>query len=76
MIDATDPEVCRDLEHLSAAAVGTVDVWKNYLVVGFPNICVVDLDNGKEKITLKICSTKVNNTMPFMYIQLYYLFCL
>jgi hypothetical protein len=59
MIDIADSGVCRDLEHWSATAVGTVDVWKNYLVVGFPNIQVVNLDNRKEMITLENSSTKV-----------------
>lgn len=59
MIDVADSGVCRDLEHWSATAVGTVDVWKNYLVVGFPNIQVVNLDNRKETTTLKNCPTKV-----------------
>ena len=49
MVDAVDAEVYPDVEHMSAAAVGTVDVWKNYLVVGFPNIQVVDLDTKEKK---------------------------
>ena len=59
MIDVADSGVCHDLEHWSATAVGTVDVWKKYLVVGFPNIQVVNLDNRKETTTLKNYPTKV-----------------
>ena len=59
MIDVADSGVCHDLEHWSATAVGTVDVWKKYLVVGFSNIQIVNLDNRKETTTLKNYPTKV-----------------
>lgn len=53
MINAADSEVYPDLEYTSATAVGTVDVWKNYLVLGFPNIQVVDLDTNEKKTLQK-----------------------
>ena len=59
MIDVADSGVCR-VKHLSDTVVGSVDVWKHFLVVGFQNIRVVDLDNRKETITLKNFSTKVS----------------
>ena len=64
MIDDVDSKVHCNPEHTSATAVGRVDIWKNYLVLGFPNIQVVDLDT-KEKKTLQNPTT-VNNTASYI----------
>lgn len=57
--DAVETKARSTPEYTSASAVGGVDVWKNYLVLGFPDIQIADLDT-KEKKTLQnsveVCS--------------------
>jgi hypothetical protein len=47
--DAVGTKTRSNPEYTSASAVGGVDIWKNYLVVGFPNIQVADLDTQERK---------------------------
>ena len=42
-------KIRRDPEYASSTSVGTVDVWKNYLVIGFPNIQIIDLDTQERR---------------------------
>ena len=46
-------KIRRDPEYASATSVGTVDVWEKYLVIGFPNIQIIDL-NTQERRALGI----------------------
>ena len=42
-------KIRRDPEYASSTSVGTVDVWKNYLVIGFPNVQIIDLDTQERR---------------------------
>lgn len=54
-------------EHTLSTAVGTVNVWKKYLAIGFPNIQIVDLD-AKEKTKKNLFSSSSAEVYIYIYI--------
>lgn len=60
MTEVDESNTHHNQECTSSSTVGTVDVWKNYLAIGFPNITVVDLDTKERKDLQIYCSLEVH----------------
>ena len=65
-------KIRRDPEYASSTSVGTVDIWKNYLVIGFPNVQIIDLDTQERReLRISIIEHEVRKIRSYKFSLLY-----